>query len=348
MWFLLSATVLADPPSAPSAMDTVVFVEQGSSACAGTFIDEKGTVLTAYHCVVSGGRPRIETRDGRVAIGRVRRVDRRHDLALIDVPSFAGEPHLELGPQAAPGDTARVLGHPFGARFPLGFFEGTLRWSVSEGEVSAVGVRAYQTSAPINPGNSGGPLVDDQDRVIGVVSRKLRGDGVGFAGRVDGREDWLESERRWMGLGGTLGIEALVQANGVAALPLSLGLRANVNLRDRFVFSATGAFPLGIRWNAVQLGSAVHEPAEARFALRQRLFRGAWTLRLDAFAGAGLIETYTRLDEGVDLRSETQGALMVGGRLGIRNVGLEYAVSMGPVRFQRMVLTFRFGTLSVF
>lgn len=341
MWWV-AAAVAAEP------LDSVVFVEQGSSACAGALVDEQGTVLTAYHCVVSGGRPRITTRDGRVAIGRVRTVDRRHDLALVDVPGLAGDPFLELGSEAKAGDPVQVLGHPFGAQYPLGFFTGTLRWSISQGIVSATGERAYQSSAAINPGNSGGPMVDAEQRVIGVVSRKLRGDGVGFAGRMDGREAWLKSERKWMGVGGSLNFEALVQANGLAALPLSLGLRVNVNLRDRVVFSASGSFPIGVRWNAVQLGSAVHQPAEARVALRQRLFRGAWTLRLDAFGAAGLVETYTRLDDAVDLRSDVEGAFIVGGRIGFRNVGLEYGTTLGPVPFQRMVLTWRLGTLSVF
>lgn len=341
MWLLGAA--LAQTP-----LDAVVFVQQGSSACAGTLIEDGGTVLTAYHCVVTGGRPRITTRDGRVTIGRVRRVDRGRDLALIDVPGLAGSTVLQLGPPPATGDVVRAMGHPYGTDVPLGFFAGTLRWSVSEGTVSALGERAVQTTAPINPGNSGGPLVDAEDRVVAVVSRKLRGDGLGFAGRVDDRADWLELPKRWMGLGGTLGGEVLLQANGLSALPLSVGFRAELALRDRVVVSAAATLPLGIKWQALQLGGAEHEPGEVRVALRQRLFRGSWAVRLDGFAALAAIESYQRRGESIDLTSEVRARPLVGGRIGFRNIGLEYGTTLERVPFARMQLTLRWpGTIAI-
>ena len=143
---LVAAALAADAP--PN--DAVVLVVQGGATCAGAFIDDQGTVVTAYHCVCSGGRPRVETRDGRVAIGRVVGLAVRWDMALIEVPDLAGSAYLPVRRNApAAGEPVRALGHPYGVSEPGGFLAGTLRWSVSQGIVSAVGPRAIQTTAPV-------------------------------------------------------------------------------------------------------------------------------------------------------------------------------------------------------
>ncbi len=182
MLWLLPLLALAAPPQ-----DAVVLLVQGPGTCAGAFVDDQGTVATAYHCVTVGGRPRVTTFDGREALGRVTRVDVRQDLALVEVPDLAGSPSIPLrdGP-AEVGSRVQVIGHPFGARRPVGFVEGTLRWAVSEGVLSAVGSRSLQFTAPINPGNSGGPLLDEEGQLLGVVSRALGGAGIGFAARAEG------------------------------------------------------------------------------------------------------------------------------------------------------------------
>ncbi len=63
-------------------LDAVVIVRQGSGLCAGAFMDDQGHVATAYHCVSAGGRPEIELRDGRRAVGRVVAWEARTDLAV--------------------------------------------------------------------------------------------------------------------------------------------------------------------------------------------------------------------------------------------------------------------------
>ena len=56
--------------------------------------------------------------------------------------------------------------------------EGTLRWSVVDGVVSSLGSQAMQISAPLNPGNSGGPVIGEDGELVGVVSRRLSGQGL--------------------------------------------------------------------------------------------------------------------------------------------------------------------------
>jgi hypothetical protein len=121
MWALLVAVaaLAADPPVLP--LDAVVLVEQGGATCAGAFVDDRGTVATAYHCVAHGGRPRVTTRDGRRAIGRVRRVDPSMDLAVIDVPDLAGEAWLALRVDPPElGEVVRPVGHPYARANPSG------------------------------------------------------------------------------------------------------------------------------------------------------------------------------------------------------------------------------------
>ncbi|MEZ4319772.1 MAG: serine protease [Myxococcota bacterium] len=337
--------------AAPPGLDRTVLVEQGSASCAGVIIDEHGLVATAYHCVAPGGRPRVRMRDGTRAIGRVRGVDRARDLALLEVPGFAGAPFVSLADaMPEPGDAVEVYGHPFGALLPGGFLSGTLRWSLSAGVVSAVGDRALQITAPVNPGNSGGPVVNEDGELVAIVSRRLSGEGMGFAGRADALEPLIDGPVRRLGpLGGTVAAEVVVQANGVAALPISVGGRLEVAIRDRVVLSGSAAAPIGARWQAVQFEQSEHEPFEARGALRQRFGRGPWTLRLDAWGGIGVIETvHVGSPEPTDLVRSSRSAPMVGGRVSVRNVALDYGVAIDDVPFVRMQAIWRWpGVLFV-
>ena len=58
--------------------------------------------------------------------------------------------------------------------------------TATEGIISAsgrtFGQRKYlQISAAVNPGNSGGPLIDQNGRVVGIVTLKAQLENVGFS-----------------------------------------------------------------------------------------------------------------------------------------------------------------------
>lgn len=164
-----------------NVLDTVVLLVAGPSLCAGSIVAADGLVATAYHCVAESAGARVVLRDGRRFTGKVVARDPAHDLALVRFDAPEGLPVLPLrGDLPTIGERVYAAGHPFGFN-ARGTLAGTLRWSVSEGIVGAVGDWFVQTDASVNPGNSGGPLVDAEGRMVGVVSRKLRAENLGFA-----------------------------------------------------------------------------------------------------------------------------------------------------------------------
>ena len=182
----------------------------------GFYVDPAGYILTNYHVIASEVDPSYEgysrlsirpsdSPDERIP-ARVVGWDRLLDLALIKVdirPDHVfslddAEGRLESG------DRIFVIGSPVG-----------LENTVTAGIVSATGRRllpfgdVLQIDAALNPGNSGGPLLDDTDRVVGVVFAGVPSyQGLNFAIP----SPWIlrvlpelfrggEVKRGWLGLG---------------------------------------------------------------------------------------------------------------------------------------------------
>jgi hypothetical protein len=302
-------------------IDAVVLIVEGPATCAGAFVDDHGLIATAYHCIAAGGRPMVTTRDGRHAPARIVASDVAHDLALLRVDGMAG-PFLPVRADVpALGDPVTAIGHPFGSRAPGGFLGGTLRWSASAGAVSAIGDRALQISAPVNPGNSGGPVVDDQGEIVGVVSRRLTGDGLGFAGRGDALAALIADPDRGSPIGGTLSVTLFATAwngdGGVAAF----GGRGGAAIRDRVWFDFGVGIPARARWDAVSAGEITWIGGEARGGLRQRLFRGPACTFLDVYGGVDDLQTRTGDRVTLAVRPSSEVAPIVGGAVTFPGLG---------------------------
>jgi CBS domain-containing protein len=339
-------------PSLAAWLEAVVLVHQGSTMCAGVLVDAEGHVATAYHCVAPGGRPRVTARDGASAVGRVAGVDVVNDLAVVEVPALAGRPWLQVA-MAPPeiGEPVWALGHPEASDPPSGFFAGTLRWSASAGHVSAVGAWAIQLDAPVNPGNSGGPVVDERGRVVGIVSRRLGGEGLGYAGRTEALVALLDAEPARLGpLGGTVALGLSLTTLGRPAGAVGVGGRLEIALRERVVLGAGAHAPLSHRWAAARFGSSEALLADARLGLRQRVGRGPWAVRADAWAGGAWIVTLTSAPgDPLSLSASGEGRLVVGGGLRLRGVGLEVGVLPGAQAFSWTAATVSWpGVFSVF
>ena len=133
----------------------------------GFIIDADGLVVTNHHVIRGADEIEVTLDSGEVLPAIVRGVDRRTDLALLEVETEAPLPYVSFGDSdhARVGDWVIAIGNPFG-----------LGGTTTSGIVSARGrdinngpyVDYIQIDASINRGNSGGPLFNDMGQVIGI------------------------------------------------------------------------------------------------------------------------------------------------------------------------------------
>lgn len=181
-------------------------VEVEDSVGSGFIWDERGYVVTNYHCV----QPTLQDQtnklftvvvvgeaggQGKEYLATIQSSDTSHDLAVlkIDAPLGVLKP-IKVGSSAnlKVGQSAYSIGSPYGLSktFTAGVVSGLNRGIPTPAGTIATG--AIQTDAQINRGNSGGPLLDSGGRLIGVSTATFssnksmgRGSGVNFAIAVD-------------------------------------------------------------------------------------------------------------------------------------------------------------------
>jgi len=146
----------------------------------GIIINTEGYVLSAHHVVNGVNRIEVQFSDGLRQSAHVVRPDAANDVVLLDIDGSGFRPLLlGQGDDDSLGDEVITIGTP--AEVELG-------QSVAKGILS--GKRKFddqvylQTDMAVSPGNSGGPLINAKGEVIGIVQRKLVGEGVegiGFA-----------------------------------------------------------------------------------------------------------------------------------------------------------------------
>jgi len=179
---------------------SVVQIESNGEIGSGVIYDESGLVLTAHHVVESGDTFNVTLNDGTKLEGRVVGRQPARDLAVLAVKSTSKLPAAKLGGgDLAIGQPVVALGSPFGyqASVTSGIISGLNR-QLSIGAMTLTGL--IQTDAAINPGNSGGPLVDAQDRVIGIntaiASTSGGSNGVGFAIPIPDARDLMDDVKK--------------------------------------------------------------------------------------------------------------------------------------------------------
>ena len=177
---LLSVNKIKDPPStSPNAL------------CSGTSINEKGNILTNFHCVYGQETINLyywDEDDWTEYQVKVIGEDPLADLALLEVIGLERKvPYLEFtnSEDIYTGLEIYAFGHPMG-----------MAWSLSKGIVSNNErharhpyIKSIQVDAAINKGNSGGPLINKKGEIVGVatlmVSRTNSNAGVGLGVRAD-------------------------------------------------------------------------------------------------------------------------------------------------------------------
>jgi len=196
---------------------TYAGAEQGAVWGSGFFY-AADRIVTNYHVVDGLKGLTVTLNDGRSYPAEVFAVDRGIDIAVVKVHGATAPATLKFSPgaEAQPGQTAIVLGSPFGKRnlVSMGIISGSgpfdYAGQLGEGEVGVEIPEVLYTDARVEPGNSGGPLLNAQGRVIGVIDAVLGGaSGIGGLGiavpaplvveSIHDLEEFGVPQRGWLG-----------------------------------------------------------------------------------------------------------------------------------------------------
>ncbi len=159
----------------------------------GVIISEDGYIITNYHVIsdmVTGNKGKLEvffqndTENGIEAtlIGYMVSAD----IAVVKINKTGLTP-IELGnsDDIVMGQTVIAVGNPGGIEFMGSLSQGIISGINREIAIEGLGkMKVLQTDAAINPGNSGGALVNNEGKLIGIVSSKIVSEsfeGIGFA-----------------------------------------------------------------------------------------------------------------------------------------------------------------------
>ena len=141
----------------------------------GFFINSK-IIITCAHVVENGNTlfftmPSISNNKYKL---KILGIAPDIDLAILESIEYVSDNYLELidSDIIALQNQIRVIGFPLGQD----------KRKVTKGIISGVQYGKIQIDSAINEGNSGGPLVNESNKVIGIVSSKIsNASGVGYA-----------------------------------------------------------------------------------------------------------------------------------------------------------------------
>jgi S1-C subfamily serine protease len=180
----------------------------GESSGSGFVLDaKKGLLVTNFH-VVNGGANLQVAQNGDQRDATLYSAAPCDDLAVLKVSDTHGMKNFPLANQAdvKEGDRVVAVGYPASAALDnstLTSTEGVVSVVRSSFNAPAPDAPSYpnviQTDAALNPGNSGGPLIDDDEKLVGVNAATLlrRGhtpiQGQGYAIGVDRVKEVLKT-----------------------------------------------------------------------------------------------------------------------------------------------------------
>jgi S1-C subfamily serine protease len=174
--------------SVEHARRSLVEIRNGhGGAGAGIIIRANGLIITNAHVIgrrglkvtLPDGRP-FDSAQGKTLPAQLIAHDREHDLAALSVDA-TDLPTIALGDsrQLQPGQWVMAIGHPWG--MPGAVTGGIVIGSGSEfPEMPPSGRDWVVVSLHMRPGHSGGPLIDSEDRLVGV-NTMITGPDVGVA-----------------------------------------------------------------------------------------------------------------------------------------------------------------------
>ena len=134
-------------------------------------------ILTAAH-VVSGGKF-IEVQkenDSKKYEAVVKYISNQADLAILDIKDknfFSNTNALELSEEVKYQDSITAIGYPVGGNSVSSTNGIISRMEYKKYAWSSSGNLAIQIDAAINPGNSGGPVMNKDNKIVGIAMQKM-------------------------------------------------------------------------------------------------------------------------------------------------------------------------------
>ena len=190
----------------------IIAAEEGMGS--GFLINYDGLIVTNYHVIQKG----VDSFSSDIKLvfcpvdlnnlqnsivfqGRVLKIDRTRDLALIQMNSPVNKKIskiVRIDPNKSSvqvGMDVHAIGHPEGeyctyTKGVVSQMRESYDWSYSENSLHQATV--IQTQTPINPGNSGGPLINDLGKIIGINTFKhSEAVGINFAVSANDIQDFI-------------------------------------------------------------------------------------------------------------------------------------------------------------
>jgi S1-C subfamily serine protease len=183
-WRMASPSVLSVQPTWPGYERPGFGAPEGTSPeGSGVAILEPGLIVTAAHVVARATEITVRDHKGARFPARILAIDGEADLALlrIDAPT---KPITIAPGRPATGAHVCAIANAFGLDLSItcGIVSANARSGIGFNPVEDF----LQTDAAVNPGASGGALVDEQGRLVGLLSAIFTKDsdanaGVNFA-----------------------------------------------------------------------------------------------------------------------------------------------------------------------
>lgn len=157
-----------------------VFRVDSEGQTGSSFLIEPGLLATNAHVAVGevGETVGVTSASGEELEGEIVMVDEAKDISFVEIPEQDVDPLAVTSvANQQPGQRVTLAGYPIGLDMSISRGTAAAVDQVTSMRESPAQYALLQLDASVNPGSSGGPVLDDQGRVMGMVT--FRPDTVG-------------------------------------------------------------------------------------------------------------------------------------------------------------------------